>query len=112
VPRGWWRITGGSQPDVRAPFQFGIRATSPARTIIDCAPALAATRQLTRLVNGALVSPFLSRGQLADICNRLVTYPGRRWLAGFVEAADGPTRSEFEDRFLGFCAGSGCLARW
>lgn len=84
--------------------QLGIRATSPARTILDCAPEVHAQQRLARLVNDALLSPFLARGQLADVCGRFTTHPGARLLRPFVVPTDGPTRSEFEDRFLRFCA--------
>lgn len=77
---------------------FGIRATSPARTLSDCAPPLA-DATLARTVNNALLSPYLTRSQLAEFLTR---HPNRR-LQPFVETTDGPTRSQFEDAFLAFC---------
>ena len=38
--------------------QLGVRVTSPARTVLDIAPRLAGKR-LSRLVNGALRTPYL-----------------------------------------------------
>ncbi|MGH2928314.1 MAG: hypothetical protein ACRDL8_08930, partial [Solirubrobacteraceae bacterium] len=87
--------------DIR--IQLGIRATSPARTLLDCAPLIDPGR-LPRLVNDALLSPWLTRAQLADVCVRAPRHPGARLLAPFLSVTDGPTRSEFEDRFLAFCA--------
>lgn len=86
--------------DVRV--QLGIRATSPARTILDCAPATP-PKQLTRLVNDALHTPFLTWSQLADVRARFPNHPGARLLKPFAGRTDGPTRSGFEDDFLAFC---------
>ncbi|MGH2855886.1 MAG: type IV toxin-antitoxin system AbiEi family antitoxin domain-containing protein [Solirubrobacteraceae bacterium] len=82
--------------------QLGIRVTSPARTLIDCAPAIDPSR-LARLVNDALLSPYLTREQLAEACARSPAQTGGRLLTPFTTTTDGPTRSEFEDRFLAFC---------
>lgn len=79
-----------------------IRSTSAARTLLDCAPLIAPGR-LPRLVNDALLSPWLNREQVADICARCPRHPGARLLAPFVTLTDGPTRSEFEDLFISFC---------
>ncbi len=87
--------------DVRT--HLGIRVTSPARTLLDCAPAVHPTDRLIRLVNDALLSPFLTRGQLADVIGRCPVHPGAKLLRPFVALTDGPTRSQFEDRFLAFC---------
>ncbi|MGH2915773.1 MAG: type IV toxin-antitoxin system AbiEi family antitoxin domain-containing protein [Solirubrobacteraceae bacterium] len=84
----------------------GIRATSLARAILDCAPVLA-DRQLTRLVNEGLLTAHLSRSKLADVRSRFHTHAGARLLARFVEHDDGPTRSQMEDRFLALCAQHG-----
>lgn len=87
--------------DIRV--QLGLRATSPARTVLDCAPTLEPKR-LTRLVNEALLSRLLSRSQLADICVRFPTHAGATLLRPFsADTTDGPTQSGFEDDFLGFC---------
>jgi very-short-patch-repair endonuclease len=86
--------------DVRR--HHGIPVTSPARTLLDSAPGLT-RRRLTRIVNDALRSPFLTRSQLADVCRRYPRHPGAKLLRRFVSATGAPTRSEFEDRFLTFC---------
>jgi very-short-patch-repair endonuclease len=77
---------------------YGIRATTPARTLHDRAPNLS-DAALARAVNDALLSPYLTRSQLAEF---LARHPNRR-LQPFVETTDGPTRSQFEDAFLAFC---------
>jgi very-short-patch-repair endonuclease len=87
--------------DIR--IQLEIRTTSPARTILDCAPALNAEQRLTRTVNDALLSRRLTRTQLADVRTRFLNHPGAALLDPLIQADDGPTRSEFEDAFLRFC---------
>lgn len=77
---------------------FGIRATTPARTLADRAAQLS-DATLARAVNDALLSPYLTRSQLAEF---LARHPNKR-LEPFVETTDGPTRSQFEDAFLAFC---------
>jgi very-short-patch-repair endonuclease len=77
---------------------FGIPVTTPARTLHDSAPNLS-DAALTRAVNDALRSPYLTRSQLAEFLTR---HPNRR-LQPFVETTDGPTRSQFEDAFIAFC---------
>ncbi|MGA9858531.1 MAG: type IV toxin-antitoxin system AbiEi family antitoxin domain-containing protein [Solirubrobacteraceae bacterium] len=87
--------------DIRS--HLGIRATSPARTILDCAPGLEA-KALTRLVNDALRSPWLTHAALADMRARFVLHPGTRPLDAVLETAShGVTRSALEDDFLAFC---------
>ncbi len=86
--------------DVR--FQLGIRATSPARTMLDCAPRLA-EKTRTRTVDDALHTPFLSRSQLADVIDRYPTHRGAKLLIPFVDTTDGPTRSGWEEEFPAFC---------
>ncbi|MGH2915596.1 MAG: type IV toxin-antitoxin system AbiEi family antitoxin domain-containing protein [Solirubrobacteraceae bacterium] len=94
------RCPGLAPHDVRV--QLGIRATSPARAILESAPALA-PRQLTRLVNDALLTPHLTPARLADVVARFPNRRGATLLAPFVRHSDGPTRSEMEDRFLALC---------
>jgi very-short-patch-repair endonuclease len=81
--------------------QLGIRTTTPARTILDCAPLLPEKRR-NRVVNDALRS-FLTRGALKDIVDRNPGNPGAKLLSPLVERQDGPTRSELEDAFLKLC---------
>jgi hypothetical protein len=82
---------------------YGIPVTSPARTILDCAPTLHRDGRLTRVVNDALLTPFLRRSGLREVRERFPTHHGAKLLAPFLDLDDGPTRSEFEDRFLEFC---------
>jgi hypothetical protein len=86
---------------------YGIPVTSPARTLLDCAPTLQREGKLTRVVNDALLTPFLTRSSLADVRERFPTHPGAKLLKPFIDVNDGPTRSRFEDRFLEFCENFG-----
>ncbi len=79
-----------------------IRVTSPARALLDCASGLPKQR-LTRAVNDALRSLFMTHAELTDVCARNPTHRGTKLLLPFVVDLTGPTRSEFEDRFLPFC---------
>jgi hypothetical protein len=81
----------------------GIRVTKPARTILDHASALN-DRDLTRLVNDALISPYLTDNALPELLARVPTHPSAARLAPFIERKGGPTRSHQEDDFPGFCA--------
>jgi hypothetical protein len=83
-------------------IHWGIAVTSPARTLLDCAPA-PSSKQLSRAVNDARHSGHMTLGQLAEVCERSRNRPDRRLLFSFVNAPSGPTRSEFEDAFLAFC---------
>jgi very-short-patch-repair endonuclease len=89
-----------ARTDVRT--QLGIRVTSPARTLLDCAPDLA-PRGLARAVNDARVRGLVSPDDLAEVVRRFSRHPGRARVASLIGAGNGPTRSEFEDRFLAFC---------
>ncbi|HET7379598.1 MAG TPA: hypothetical protein VFJ24_06125, partial [Gaiellales bacterium] len=79
----------------------GIPVTTPARTILDIAPALNAA--LIRTVNDALLSPYLTRETLAAVIRAHTRCPGARLLEPFITTTDGPTRSGFDDDFLRFC---------
>jgi hypothetical protein len=92
--------------DVRT--QLGIRATTPARTLLDCAPALTA-HELARKVNDARRAGLLTPAAIDDILARNPTHPGARALAG-VDREHAPTRSGWEDDFPGFCAHYGLPA--
>jgi hypothetical protein len=83
--------------------QRGIRVTSPARTLLDCAPGLT-DRALTRTVNDARLARLLRPAQLAELLSRNPNHPGAQRLAPFAASTQGPTRSEFEDRFAALCA--------
>ncbi len=90
--------------DVRR--HMGIRVTSPARTVLDVAPGLN-DKQLRRVVREARLSPYMRDEALADVVARFPRHPGASRLAPFTTTPDGPTRSEFEDGFLAFCADHG-----
>lgn len=77
---------------------LGIRVTTPARTLHDCAPRLS-DRALARAAGDALHSRFLTRDHLAEF---LARHPNTRLLR-FATATDNPTRSWLEDEFLEFC---------
>jgi very-short-patch-repair endonuclease len=98
------RTTTLARKDIRT--HNGIRATSLARTLLDCAPSLA-RKTLTRAVNDALRTPHLTHAQLADVVLRNPRHPGAKLLTPFTQTPTGPTRSQFEDAFLEFCATHG-----
>ncbi len=81
--------------------EWGIRVTSPARTVLDLAPRLTA-RQLTRLVNDALRSRDLRPASLRELLQRNRHHPGTKLLTPFAEDQNNPTNSDFEDDFLAF----------
>jgi hypothetical protein len=81
----------------------GVRVTRPARTILDVANTLP-DGKLTRLVNDALLTPYLTDNAIADLLVRVPTHPHAARLEPFVERTGGPTRSKQEDDFPGFCA--------
>jgi hypothetical protein len=60
--------------DVRT--QLGIRVSSPARTVLDCAPELS-DRALTRMVQDARLAGYLNERQLADVIARFPRHPTR-----------------------------------
>jgi hypothetical protein len=86
----------------------GIRVTSPARTLLDCAPAMT-YRALTRAVNDARRSPqaHVRMKDLADVIERFRYHPGAARLKPLLRLKGGPTRSEWEDAFPAFCARHG-----
>jgi hypothetical protein len=88
--------------------QLGLRVTSPARTVLDCAPLLSAA-QLTRTVNDGRLAGHLKFGALADVVERFPLHRGAAAVKAIVAAdrGDGPTRSPLEDEFAGFCADHG-----
>jgi hypothetical protein len=83
--------------------QLGIRVTSLARTLLDCAPELS-KRTLKRAIDDARLSHHLELPALADVIERCPNHVGRTRLRAFVDSSSGPTRSEFEQAFVAFCA--------
>lgn len=77
--------------DVRV--HYGIRVTSPARTLLDMAPRLG-DAALARSVNDTRISRQVRLGDLAQLLGRSPRHPGAKYLRGFVESPNGPTRSE------------------
>ena len=99
------RAAGLLRRDVR--IQNGIQVTSPARTLLDCAPRMK-PKPLTRAVNDARRSDgrrsgLLTLEELADLVERFPLHPGAPLLAPHAGGEHNPTRSGFEDDFLPFC---------
>jgi hypothetical protein len=80
----------------------GIKVTSLARTLLDCAPRLT-DKALTRAVNDARRKHGLRLTQLADVADRHRNHPGSPRIRAFPTVRGGPTRSEWEDAFPAFC---------
>ncbi len=81
----------------------GIRVTSPARTILDCARDLDRWNRLGRTLADALRAKLLSKSALHEIVERFPHHPGTKPLSTAISVYT-PTRSEFERRFVAFCA--------
>src|SRR5439155_17712294 len=86
-----------TRKDIRR--HHGIRVTSLARALLDCAPRLT-SKVLTRTVNAALRTPYMSRPSLADMVERNPLHPGAKLLRPHLEHQNQPTRSQLEDDFL------------
>jgi hypothetical protein len=82
--------------------QLGVPVTSPARTVFDMAPRLKTDAALRRFVNDARLTRTFHLGDLAELLARHARHPATERLMQFVDARGGPTRSEFEDRFIAF----------
>lgn len=80
----------------------GIRVTSPARTLLDCAPHLR-ENALTRAFNDAWRARLVKPESIADVVQRFPCHPGARRVKQFIEVKGGPTRSAWEDGFPVFC---------
>jgi hypothetical protein len=94
------RATGLTRGDLRT--HLGIRVTSPARALLDCAPELSETR-LTRIAADARRAGKLHPAALNDVTRRFAHHPGSARLRPLLNQPDSPTRSHFEDAFLTFC---------
>jgi very-short-patch-repair endonuclease len=80
---------------------YGIRVTSPARTILDTAQRLN-DRRLTRVVNDARRSGFLRLGDLWELLQRHPRSAATARMMPFVVDPAQPTRSDFEDLWSAF----------
>jgi very-short-patch-repair endonuclease len=80
----------------------GIRVTTVQRTLLDMACRMS-KKTLTRAVNNALNSPYMTEAQLGELLERNRTHPSARRLKRFVDPGQGLTRSELEDALLDFC---------
>jgi hypothetical protein len=74
--------------------------------VLDCAPELSARRR-ARIVADARREGKLHPGQLDEVAARFPYHPGRAALQPLLAESGAPTRSEFEDRFVVFCARHG-----
>ena len=75
---------------------YGIRVTTPSRTLVDLADVLT-PKQLTRALNEAQVHRLITANELTTLLTR---YPGRR--TSQLTPERGATRSPLEDRFVRF----------
>lgn len=80
---------------------LGIAVTSPARTLLDLAPPLP-DRGLGRMIDDARHERLTTTAQLRALLERCPTHPGARRCRAIVGDPAGPTRSEFEARFIAF----------
>jgi very-short-patch-repair endonuclease len=83
-------------PQADATTHYGIRVTTPARTLVDLADVLN-QRELTRALNEAQVLRLTAPEELATLITR---YPGRR--TSPLRPERGATRSTLEDDFVRF----------
>ena len=81
---------------IDATTHYGIRVSTPLRTLVDLADVLN-PRQLTRALNEAQVLRLISPAELTTLLTR---YPGRR--TAQLTPERGATRSPLEDRFVRF----------
>ena len=86
--------------DVRT--QQGIHVTSPARTVLDCAPDLD-DAALGRVLADGRRSGLLTTAHLIDALMRFVNHPGRPRVRDLIDDTQAPTRSRFEDLLIPFC---------
>jgi hypothetical protein len=83
-------------PHADATVHYGIRVTTPIRTLVDLADVLA-PKQLTRALNEAQVQRLVTVNELATLLTR---YPGRR--TARLTPERGATKSTLEDDFTRF----------
>jgi very-short-patch-repair endonuclease len=81
----------------------GIKVTSPARTLLDCAPLLKGDA-LAEAVSKARLRPHrVKLEELAVVVERYPRHKGVRFIKPFIETRDGPTRARWERAFPAFC---------
>jgi hypothetical protein len=80
---------------------FGLRMTTPARTLLDLAPRLSDAR-LARGYNEMRLRHFIRPRDLIELLDRCPHAPAARRAGALLNARGGPTRSELEDAFLAF----------
>jgi very-short-patch-repair endonuclease len=83
-------------PHADATIHYGIRVTTPARTLVDLADVLT-PKKLTRALNEAQVQRLITAKELTTLFTR---YPGRR--TSQLTPERGATRSDLEDDFVRF----------
>jgi hypothetical protein len=96
------RVHRSSAP-VDCTIHWGIRVTTPARTLLDIAPRYT-RHELARFANELKARHFLHDGDIPALLERLPGRPGARKLDPH---ARGYTRSGLERRFQRFCAERG-----
>ena len=94
------RMTGLLRRDIDE--EHGIRVTSPALTLLHCAPRMR-PKSVTRAVNDWRRAKLLSLEALADVVARFPVQPGAGLLRPHAGTTQNPTRSELEDDLLPFC---------
>jgi hypothetical protein len=82
-------------------IHFGVRVTTPARTLLDIAPRLS-DKALARVVNDARISKHLHLSHLTHLLARHPRHPSTARLAALLTSR-APTHSPLEDKFLPFC---------
>ena len=95
------RMTGLLRRDITV--EQGIKVTSPAATLLHCAPRMPA-KSLTRAVNDWRRAKLITTDELADVTTRFPFHPGAPLLKPHAHTTHNPTRSHFEDDFLPFCS--------
>jgi very-short-patch-repair endonuclease len=95
------RMTGLLRRDITV--VHGIRVTSPALTLLHCAFRMR-PKSVTRAVNDWRRADLITLADLADVAARFPLQPGAALLRPHVGTTQNPTRSDFEDDFLAFCA--------
>ena len=101
------RVRGLIRADIRV--HHGIRVTSPARTLLDCASGLgwhATARLLAEARRAGLIHP----ASLDDVLKRFPRHIGHSTLAGVRDDPGVRARSEWETAFPAFCARHGLPA--